>query len=207
MRAGGWVAIYRRVGQVWAALALVLFCSSLQGAKYLTLDGGAYVDNVAQRLNAPAGYASEVSSLTGYFRLRRAVAIGKSNWAFEPALAMLFPWRSGRDGFEKAFTFQLNLDLTYDLFRFLTLRAGPGIEYLMIVSIDERVPLNNGSSTTTSTFYVPGGVSNGFQFNWGVGWELRLFSRVSLNADFWATQIASSKRRRYQAALSLGFKL
>ena len=205
--AGDGLGNYRRVIRNSLICLSILFSPVTQGTKYFAIDGGFHANNIAQRLQAAPGYAGDVSTLTGMFRARRAASIRGGKFGFEPALLLLFPWRSGRDGFEKTFTFQLDLALTYDLFRFLTLRAGPGIEYLLQVTASENVTLNNGGSNKTSVFYVPGGVSNAFLFTAQLGFELKLSSRFSFNADIWVTNMGSNRRRRYQGALSVGYRL
>lgn len=191
-------------------LALLLlagfFCDAAQAAKYLALDTGVYVDNLVQRFQAPAGYANEVSTISGFFRVRRAVGIRRSkNWGFEPGFWMLLPWRSGSEGFAKTFTFQLDLAFTYDLFKRFALRAGPGIHYELTTAVGQNVTLNNGGGT--STFYVPGGASNVFLFTLGTGFELKVYKQFSLNADAWVSDLGSGARRRYEGALSVGYRL
>ena len=191
----------KRIGAI--ALA-AWFCFGAHGAeKFFALDAGAYVDNLAQRLSAPDGYTGDVSTLSGFFRARRGFPLS-ARWTFEPSLGALFPWRSGRDGFAKTFTFQLDLPLGFDLLRFLKVRGGPGMSYLLIGTQGEAINLNNGNGF--STFYLPGGLSHVFLFTLSLGFEIKLFRLVSLNLDGWVSDVASRARRRFQLAATLGFR-
>jgi hypothetical protein len=186
------------------ALAALAWASPAMADRYWALDVGAYVDNVTQRLSAPAGYASQVSSISGFFRARRGFNLG-GPFTFEPGIGTRIPWRSSADGTALTFTFQLDLDLRYDLFSFLSLRAGPGLEVLTTAASAKTVSLSNG--TSTSQFYVPGGVSGIFLATISAGLELKLFRGISLNLDIWLPDIGSSSRRRLEGAASLGLRL
>jgi hypothetical protein len=172
--------------------------------RYWGLDAGVYIDNITQRLSAPAGYASQVSSISGFLRARRGFGLG-GRFTFEPAIGARFPWISSADGTALTFTFQFDLDLKYDLFPFLSVRAGPGVLYLLTASSASTVNLSNG--TGTSAFYMPGGVEGVFLLTAASGLEVKLFRGISLNLDVWIPDIGSGSRRRLEGAISLGLRL
>lgn len=183
-----------------------LFVGEESGAEgnFSALDVGAYVSNLTTRVHTSVTHQSKVSQITGFLRFRQGISLSQY-FLFEPSLSTVVPWFSGSDGNAKTFTFHLGLNLKYGLFRFVHLRAGPGIQSDWIVSSGQAVTLNNG--TSTSTFFMPGGIQTIFLATVHGGLEISLSRRVSLSVDTIIQSIANPSRRRVQASLGLGILL
>jgi len=174
------------------------------GGSFFAIDGGAYVDNIGQRLEAPTGYAQQVSRFSGFLRFRPGVHLG-NRFYLEPSLGLLLPWRTGNDGGSKIFTFQTSLDFGIPLASFLEFRVGPGLHSLLFLSSAQAIELNNG--TSTSTFYQPGAVSLAFNLTAQAGFSIYFTRSVCLNLDGYVLAVASRSRRTFNAAASLGVHL
>jgi hypothetical protein len=172
--------------------------------KSLYVDTGAYLNHLVQRLEAPSGFESKVSSISGYFRLRGVLPVGKK-WEWEPSLGTLIPWKSGVDGKEKKFTTHLDLTFSYPLTRWLRFRLGPGVQWLFSFSDGGEVVLNNGNST--STFYTPAYASHSFTLTAQSGLSFILGSRVSLNLEMYGTGLLNRLRRNFDVVATLGWRL
>jgi hypothetical protein len=175
--------------------------SPLKGA--VALEGGTYVTQIQERLPAPSGTASQVSTLAGFFRLRTYSSLGK-NWYFEPGLGTMVPWRSGVDGSTKTFMTHLNLDLAKH-WRWFSLRLGPGIFWQWILSTEEEVVLNNGSGH--NSFYTPGDSSSIFLVTADAGLGFQFSRAISLNLDLYVLQAMSQARRCLNGTVTLGWRL
>lgn len=170
------------------------------------LDFGGYVDNIEQRFKAPAGYASEVSNLSGFTRIRYGIALGK-DWYLEPQLTLLLPWRTSADGSTRTFVTHFDLDLSVPLFSFLSFRAGSGIYNTLVWGSGASVQLNNGSATSTSTFYAPDAILVSFALSAHAGLQFNLSDHWFFNIDAYGLQIMSAARRSIHGAVSIGFSL
>lgn len=155
-------------------------------------------------MGASAQYDGEVSSLSGFVRVRPAISLGK-RFFFEPSLGFVVPWRTNVDGSTKVFPVQIDLDLSVPVLSFLALRLGPGIYSQIIYGSGGVVSLNNGDSV--SNFYAPDGTSLSFTFTTQVGIELLLSQVVSINFDLYALDFMSQSRRTFQGSATLGIKL
>lgn len=186
------------------ALTLLLFSPVVSAAT--SLDLGAYGSNLFQRFSAPDGLASEVSSLSGFVRLRQGIGLGK-DFFLEPAVGLLLPWRTGADGNVKVFTAHFDLPLLVPLFSFLAFRAGPGLQWTAFLSTPQEVSLNNGSATNLSTFHMPGRFRSLLAFIAEAGFIIRFSPKVALNLDAYVPNIASQDRRRLHGAITLGVTL
>jgi hypothetical protein len=164
-------------------------------------EAGIFVNNIGQRLSAPSGYSSEVSSISALGRVRRAFFLGKKYY-FEPAFGLAIPWRTSADGSTKTFPILTNLDLQWALLNGFSLRAGPGIYLQYILGTGQSVDLNNG--TSVSTFYTPSGSSLSIQFSLEGGFQIRLREKLALNFDLYLLDAASSSRRTINATVTLG---
>lgn len=167
------------------------------------LDGGAYVTQLSQRLNAASGLAGEMSTLSGFLRGRPVLSIGK-NYYWEPSLGFMFPWRKGNDGSTKTLISHLAFDFSKK-WSWFKLRVGPGIFWQYIMSDAESVVLDNG--TSTSTFYTPERNVSIYLIILQGGITFQLSQKMDLNADIYTLQPLSGSRRRFNASLTLGFKL
>lgn len=167
------------------------------------VEGGGYVTQINERLSAPSGTASNVSTIAGFLRFRTSASLGK-NWSLDPGLGTMVPWRSGADGSTKTFMTHFNLDVAKQ-WNWFKLRFGPGIFWQLIQSSEESVPLNNG--TGTSTFYVPGSSASILLVSANAGMSFRLSQRISLNADVYVLQLMSGARRCFNGSLTLGWRL
>ena len=174
------------------------------GKGFFFIEAGAYVNNLKERQNAPEGYASKLSSLKAYLRLHPGFHLGK-NWYFEPSFGTMLPTRDGVDGSNSAFESQLALQLSTPVFRFLRFRLGPGLEWVWLMSKSQTIALNNG--TTTSNFYTPDRFSSVFLFTATAGLTFRLHDRWLIGVDLYVPQVMNSARRRYNASVTLGFRL
>lgn len=189
------------------ALALGVAQSCLgasSGANFFALDAGLFSNNVVGRANALEEDKTVVSHYSIYARLRRGFHLGKGFY-LEPAFSTLFPWYSGIDGNSKLFTFHTDLPLLVPIFKWLRLRAGPGLEWQWILSSFSTVELGNG--TETSEFYVPGGSRLVLLATVGAGLELKFSRRFCANVDVTALSVASSTRRTFQVAIGMGIYL
>lgn len=189
-------------GVLFTALGILLCCPSQ--ASHFSLDVGAYADNLAQRVNVPAGYASQVSTLTGLVRARPLFSIGHS-LSFEPSFALLVPWRSGSDGFAKVITSFTSLDFGISPFSWLKWRLGTALQWNWTLTQPSAVDLNNG--TSTSTFYLPGGTSSSFVLLVETGLEFHLTASLSFGVDVWVSQVANATRRRFNGMVYFGVQL
>lgn len=174
------------------------------GKGFFFVEAGGYVNNIKQRLDAPSGYASRLSTLKGYLRIHPGFSLGK-NWYFEPSLGTMLPTRDGIDGNNSAFESQLALQVSLPLFSFMRFRAGPGIEWVLMISKLQSVPLNNG--VDYSTFYTPSRSTNVFLLTATAGFTFLLHNRWMIGMDLYMPGFLSSLRRRYNASLTLGFRL
>lgn len=188
-------------------LFLIFFLFSLGSSRangYHGLDAGGYVTNLNTRVTSTQSQQSEVSHFTGFLRYRRGMPLSNT-FLFEPSFATLLPWFSGADGSVKTFTFHLGLNFRWDLFRFLSFRAGPGIQGDWIYARGAVVSLDNG--TSTSNFYIP----DGSQWVWLAtvhgGVVFRLSERLSLSLDAIIQSVGNRERRRVQLASGLGWQL
>lgn len=171
---------------------------------YVNLDAGVYGNNLAQRLSAPTGYASYVSTLAAITRLRVGLSLGKK-WYFTPGVSFVFPWRAGEDGSTKVFTTHLGLPIAVPVASWLRFNIGPGIQWLYFSSSGQVIEQRNG--TGSSTFYLPSRSSNSFLFLSNAGFEFLLSSRFSFNLDLMVLNIMSSNRRRFNGMVTLGYRL
>jgi hypothetical protein len=169
----------------------------------VSVDAGAFMTNIKERFSAPSGMGGELSTLTGYLRVRPLLSLGKSFY-FEPALGTALPWRSGADGSAKAFSTHFELMLAKEIKKF-RVRLGPGLFWGLHLSSSEEVGLNNGMGE--STFYTPGRSTNVFLITLNAGLGVWLWEKLSLNLDVFTLQPFSSTRRRFNGALTLGIKL
>ena len=185
-------------------LSFGLFVSSPTFAASASLDLGAYADNLGQRLSAPAGYTTQVSTLTGLLRIRPKFSVS-SSLAFEPSFGLLVPWRSGADGFAKVVTSFTALDFSVTFLSRCAFRFGTALQWNWSLTQAGSLELNNGSGT--STFYLPGGTSSSFQLLVEAALEFRLTPTLSLGVEAWASQVMSPTKRRFSAAAYLGVQL
>lgn len=175
-----------------------------KGGSHLFVDFGVYGTNLKERFTAPSGMASELSSLTGFARLRPALHVGK-NYYFEPSFGTALPWRSGADGTTKAFTSHFELKLSKEWYQKFRIRVGPGLYWGYYLSNGDTVSLGNGAST--SNFYTASGSTHVFLVTADLGLSFRVFKRLNLNFDFFVLQPYSQARRRFNAAITLGLRL
>ena len=124
--------------------------------------------------------------------------------AFEPSVGFILPWRAGADGFAKQLTSYFGLDFAVRWGR-LKWRAGPGLQWNLLLTQYGAVDLDNATATTT--FFVPSGGRSTFLLLMETGLELQLSQQFSLGWDFWFSEIANSDRRRICSALYLGVSL
>ena len=188
---------------IWAG-CLFVASSELQAKTSYSLDLGAYGDNLQQRLSAAPNYASEVSTIAGFARIRPMMPL-TSSINFEPSLGFLVPWRSGHDGFAKTITSILGIDLGWALTSWFKLRVGSALQWNLIWGQGSSVTLNNG--TGTATFYSPEGMSNGFLFLVEAGIEFHVTSSVSLGAELYVSRLMNAEQRRFLGAAYLGIYL
>lgn len=175
------------------------------GKKFFFLEAGAYTYNLRDRFSVPEEYKSKVSAVKGYLRLHPGFSLGKG-WYFEPSFGTMLPTRNGVDGSSSAFDSHFAFQLAIPLFSFLRFRIGPGVEWCWFLSKEEAVPLNNGSSTSTSTFYTPGRSTHVFLFTATGGLSIRLHNRWSIFLDVYVPEVLSKTRRNYNASATVGFR-
>ena len=191
-------------------LATLLASSSISAAtnqkisNFWSIDVGAYVNNIKERLSAPTDYGSRVSTLAGYLRFRRGWHIGK-NYTFEPSFGTMVPYRKSADGAARTLISNIDLDIGIPLWNFLRFRTGPGIEWGMIQSTAETILLNNGGGT--SSFYMPDRTTHYFLITTQAGFEIHFSRRFTLCTQLIVSNLLSSERRRYNAAVTLGIRL
>lgn len=196
-------SLRRMAAWVWVGCLFVV-PSETYASSAFSLDLGLFGDNLQQRLSAPAGYTTQVSSLSGWVRARPVFFLTRSiTW--EPSAAILVPWRSGNDGFAKTVTSFFAFDFGIPLVSWVRLRAGTALQWVLIWGQGNAVDLNNGTGTTT--FYTPAGTSNGFSLLAEAGLEFKLAMNVSLGVEIWVSQIANASRRRFMGAAYLGVML
>jgi len=190
----------------WGKWGIVLFffCRGAWGA--LALDVGAYATHLEDRFYVPEEFRPKVSHLSGFLRLRPILSLGR-RWAFEPALGLLLPWRSGADGNVKLFTAHFDLGLSFRPFSFISLRVGPGVQWIGILSSGQAVELNNGSASNTSTFYTPGKFGSGFLFTVQGALAVHFSSRLSLSFELYVANASNSLRRAVDGLVAVGFVL
>ncbi|MCB0406392.1 MAG: hypothetical protein KDD51_16540, partial [Bdellovibrionales bacterium] len=140
----------------------------------------------------------------GFARLRKGWKLSNT-FLFEPALGLRVPWRSGADGTVLIFTFQAEANLGWQITNFVKLRIGPGVQWDMTVGFGETVTLNNGAST--SDFYAPAGFSHSFTPSGNLGLEFSFSRSITLNLDTFVLNPISNSRRRFNGAVTIGFKL
>ncbi len=174
------------------------------GGSQFALDLGVYADNLSQRISAPGGFTSQVSTMTGLLRARPIVEVAKGV-SFEPGVAVLVPWRNGANGFSKTITSFYTFDFGWNLFSRLNWRFGTGLQWDATLTQPQAVDLNNG--TGTSTFFIPGGSSHSFQLLVETGLEFSITKSISFGAEAWISEVASNQRRRFAASLFLGVYL
>lgn len=198
---------------VWGLFFLALFASLTSvsvaeqragGSNYVTLDFGAYGTNLKERVTVTKEMQRHVSSIHGFLRLRRGFHLGK-HFFLEPGFGLVLPWRAGADGTTKTITTHIDLAFRIPVFSFLSFRAGPGVQWLAILSKQEAITLNNG--TSTSVFYTPGGTANVWLFSVQTALEVHFSRVVSLNLGAYVSDIGSPLRRRYNGVVSLGISL
>lgn len=171
---------------------------------FFTIEAGAYLSNLKERLQAPGGYASHVSSFSGVVRLHSGIHLGKG-WYIEPAFGTILPTRDGADGSTSAFRSHIDLNLGIPLLSFLRFRAGPGVQWEMHLSQAQTISLDNG--TGESDFYIPERTSQIFLFTVQSGFTIRFSQHWALYLDVYVPQIISKLRRRYHASATIGFTL
>ena len=193
--------------QINFILFLAFFCSlplrAAYGPRdrgYWALDGGAYLENVAARIRSSK---TDVSSLTGYLRLRKGFYLSKKIF-LEPSLGLRLPWRTNPDGGASIFTLQFDLDLLYRLFSFLQVKAGPGIQSLLFIGGGGAVVLNNG--TGTSTFYNPRGAAVTVDLTVQAGLVFDLSRRVNFCLETIVSNLFNSQQRIFNAVGTVGVK-
>jgi hypothetical protein len=191
------------VGVCLFALFVSTTASAAKKDSFFALDIGAYMTHVDKRLDAGAN-GSNVSTLAAFFRARKLIPL-MTGFGWEPSVGLLLPWRSGGDGFAKTFIMHAAFGVGITPLSWLHLRLGPGLLWRLTIANAEQVTLNNG--TGNSGFYIPGGSRSVFQFTADAGIDFRLLQSVSLGLDVWVVEIASSSRRTFNAAASLGFYL
>lgn len=199
------------LGRLTFLLGLVLCFSFSARAASRTqsrfiLDLGGYVDNIEQRLSAPAGYATEVSNISGFARIRYDISLG-SRWYLEPQFAVMLPWRTSVDGGTKTFVTHFDLDLSIPLFSFLSFRTGTGVYNTLVWGTGNGVELNNGSPTNTDTFYAPDAILVSFSLLAHAGLQFNLSDNWFFNLDAYGLQIMSASRRSIHGAASIGLAL
>ncbi len=195
----GWATI-SRVGIGLVCLAN----TSVYGKSGFSLDLGAYVDNVSQRLSAPAGYSSKVSMIAGLLRARPIWSLGTSV-QIEPSFALVIPWRASADGATKKFNSFVAIDFALLPATWLKWRVGTAVQWNVVWGQGESIELDNG--TGTATFYAPPGLSSAFGFLVQTGLEFQISSNVSFGLEVWVAQVMSAQRRRFSAVTYLGFSL
>lgn len=193
---------------VFAAAILLLFWSSpvraAASAGSFSLDVGAYGTQLDKRLHTSGAYSSKVSTLAGFFRARKALML--NSWiSWDPSLGLMLPWQSGADGFAKTFFVHTAVGFGVFPMKWFHLRLGPGLLWKLTITNAESVDLNNG--TSTSTFYTPGGSKSVFLLTTDVGIDFRFASSWSLGFDVWILEIASSQRRTFNGAVTVGIYL
>lgn len=194
---------------VWGILGLGMAFSLAAGAatsgkkRQAELDLGVWVSNVSQRLDAPAGFASKVSSVQAAVRYRLGFAVKK--WRLEPGLTVLFPWRSGADGSTKVFTSHLGLTGVFTLNRLMNLRLGTGVLWELMMASQQTLTLDNG--TGTSDFYIPPRNTNTLLLTVQGGLSFALSPKWTLGTEVIVAQVVSAERRRFHALATLGVKL
>ncbi|MCB0417251.1 MAG: hypothetical protein H6617_08880 [Bdellovibrionaceae bacterium] len=171
---------------------------------FLSLDLGVLGLSIDKRFTVNPENAALASSIAGFVRLRKGWKLSNS-FLLEPALGLRVPWRSGADGTVMMFTFQAELSLGWQISNFIKLRVGPGLQWDMTVGFGETVTLNNGAST--SDFYAPAGFSHSFTPTGNVGLEFSFTRSVTLNFDTFVLNPIVSSRRRFNGAITIGFKL
>jgi len=171
---------------------------------FFSLDIGPYFSNLDRRFVAPAGYDSKVSHIGFFLRLRPGFPIGKS-YNLQPSVALSYPWSGGADGSNRFFRFQWDLDLGIRLFKFLSLRFGPGLHWIFMVPSGERITLNNG--TSSSDFYTPALVTNSYTLTAQAGFGIPLGKKKSLCLDVILLHPGSRSRRTVHGLISLGLIL
>ncbi len=197
--------LLRLVPLLLALQTSFVFAESGKSTKnFFYIEAGAYINNLKERMNAPAGYASQLSDFKGYFRVHPGFSIGKG-WKFEPSLGTMLPSRDGVDGKTSAFESQLALQVSAPLFKVLTARFGPGIEWMWLLSKSEAVTLRNGLDE--STFYVPGRSSHVFLFTATAGFSIHLHDRWMICLDLYVPEFLSTLKRRFNVSATLGFRL
>ena len=155
-------------------------------------------------MSAPAGFNTQVSTLSGIARLRPIFSLGPG-CTFEPSYALVLPWRSGSDGTAKVLTSVAGLDFGFSPWHWLKWRVGPGVESNWIFTQASAVELNNGTGTTA--FYLPGGTSSSWELLVETGIELSFFQSISLGMEIWVAQALGASRRRFNGAIYLGVRL
>lgn len=193
------------------SLFVLLLCSvpftalgASNAKRYFALDAGVHMTNLLDRFSVSSSWAGEVSSLKGFARGRLGLHVGK-NWYFEPSLGLVLPWRASADGSTKVFPFQIDLPLHIPIFKFLSLRAGPGIYSTATVGNGGTVTLNNGNSTTD--FPIASGLRFSFNFTANVGLFIHVSKKLSLGLEAYTLAVLSSTRRQVHASATLGLTL
>lgn len=189
----------------WGKLGLGIFLFSRASFGALAIDAGVYATHLEDRFYVPDEFRPKVSHVTGMLRLRPMFSLGKG-FFFEPALGILLPWHSGADGNVKVFTSHFDLGLGIPIFSFLGLRLGPGLQWTGIVSSGAAIELNNGSATSTSTFYTPGKFASTYLLTVQGALVIKI-KRVSINFECYVTDVASRLRRAIDGAVMLGVQL
>lgn len=186
------------------SLPIFAASSDVHGKNFSFFEAGAYAYNLKARINAPAGFASKVSSVSGFLRFHPGFSLGKG-WHFEPSFGTMFPLRNGIDGSSSTFDSHLGLQLGIPLFSFLRFRIGPGIQWVWLLSKEQTVTLDNGNGE--SDFYTPSRSTHVFLFTAMGGFSIRLHQRWSIFLDVYVPEVLSKTRREYHASATLGFKL
>ncbi len=188
---------------------MFIICFELRAAgdsykKGIHIDLGGYQTHLKQRFEAPSGFENQVSSFSGYARIRATLLLGKK-LGWEPSVGTLIPWKSGKDGNVRKFTSHLDLTFTYPFANWLRFRLGPGVQWLLSIADGGPVELNNG--TSTSTFYTPGYASHSFTLTAQSGLSFLLDSKVSLNLEIYGSGLLNRLRRNFDIAATLGWRL
>lgn len=171
---------------------------------FFGIELGAYHDAVVDKYASPSNVRQEVGALFGIIRIKRAFTLSK-RFTFDPSVGGLFPWSAGSDGTARKFIAHTSLDMGANLFSFLKFRLGPGVQMFWLVTEEQDIELQNG--TSTSTFYVPGGTVFGALLTVQTALEIRLHQRWYLNLELHTLSIASRERRRFNVLATLGFIL
>lgn len=183
---------------------LLAASSSSEWKNYFFIEAGAYAYNLRQRFSVPPGYDKSVSAIKGFTRLHPGFSLGKG-WHFEPSFGTMLFTRDGIDGKSSVFDSHLALQLALPFWGPFRFRIGPGMEWVWLLSKEQDVDLNNG--TSVSTFYTPGRSTHVFLFTATAGFTIRLHNRWAIHLDVYVPEIMSKLRREYHASASLGVRL